>query len=152
MENPQQLFLPTKPNLLSRRRFVTGVAAGSALMGCGLASELSYANPGGRTAITTLTGRQFDLNIGYQTVNFTGKERQATVVNGSLPAPILRWREGDRVTLRVTNNLAHDTSIHWHGMILPADMDGVPGISFDGIRPGESFTYTVDVRQNGTYW
>ncbi len=137
---------------MSRRRFVTGVAAGSALLGCGMASRLSYANPISRATITTLTGRRFDLNIGYQPVNFTGKERQATAVNGSVPAPILRWREGDRVTLRVSNYLAHDTSIHWHGMILPAEMDGVPGISFDGIKPGETFTYQFDVRQNGTFW
>ena len=76
----------------------------------------------------------------------------ATVINGSIPGPVLRWREGDRVTLRVRNYLAHDTSIHWHGLILPAGMDGVPGISFDGIRPGETFTYQFDVRQNGTFW
>jgi len=152
MRHQKKLLLPTEPVLLSRRRFVTGVAAGSALLGCGLTSKLSYANPSSRVAITTLTGRQFDLNIGYQPVNFTGKERQATAVNGSVPAPILRWREGDRVTMRVTNNLAHDTSIHWHGMILPANMDGVPGISFDGIKPGETFVYQFDVRQNGTYW
>ena len=74
------------------------------------------------------------------------------MINGSVPGPILRWQEGDRVTLRVTNHLAQDTSIHWHGMILPAPMDGVPGISFDGIPPGETFTYQFDVRQNGTFW
>ena len=74
------------------------------------------------------------------------------MVNGSIPGPVLRWQEGDRVTLRVRNHLAHDTSIHWHGMILPAGMDGIPGISFDGIRPGETFTYQFDVRQNGTFW
>src|SRR5690606_36992915 len=76
----------------------------------------------------------------------------ATLVNGSLPAPVLRWREGERVTLRVTNRLPYDSSIHWHGIILPFQMDGVPGLSFDGIRPGETFTYSFDVRQSGTYW
>ncbi|MCH8866164.1 MAG: copper resistance system multicopper oxidase [Proteobacteria bacterium] len=152
MEHRQRIVLPTDSLRLSRRRFVTGVAAGSALLGCGLGGRLSYANPGSRTAITTLAGRQFDLTIGYQAVNFTGKERLATAINGSVPAPILRWREGDRVTLRVTNKLAHDTSIHWHGMILPAAMDGVPGISFDGIKPGATFTYQFDVKQSGTYW
>jgi len=152
MKYEKRIILPTQSALMSRRHFVTGVAAGSALLGCGLTSRLSYANPGKQTTVPTLTGRQFDLNIGYQPVNFTGKERQATAVNGSVPAPILRWREGDRVTLRVTNYLAHDTSIHWHGMILPAAMDGVPGISFDGIRPSETFTYQFDVRQNGTFW
>ncbi len=152
MERKEQILLPRQSPMMSRRRFVTGVAAGSALLGYSLATNLSYGNPGGRTEIVTLSGRQFDLNIGYRPVNFTGKERQATVINGSVPGPILRWREGDQVTLRVTNNLAHDTSIHWHGMILPPDMDGVPGISFDGIKPGETFTYQFDVRQNGTFW
>ncbi len=152
MDHKQRIILPEQSAMMSRRRFVTGVAAGSALLGSGLASNLSYANPSSRSMMSTLTGRQFDLNIGYRPVNFTGKERQATVINGSVPGPILRWREGDRVTLRVTNNLAHDTSIHWHGMILPPGMDGVPGISFDGIKPGETFTYQFDVRQNGTFW
>ena len=143
---------PISSALMSRRRFVTGVAAGSVLLGSGLVSHSSYANPNSRTPITTLSGRQFDLNIGYRAVNFTGQERQATAINGSVPGPILRWCEGERVTLRVTNNLAHDTSIHWHGMILPPGMDGVPGISFEGIKPGETFTYQFDVRQNGTFW
>ncbi len=152
MKHEKRIILPTQSALMSRRRFVTGITAGSALLSCGLTSNLSYGNPSRRAPINTLTGKQFNLTIGYQPVNFTGKERQATAVNGSVPAPILRWREGDRVTLRVTNNLAHDTSIHWHGMILPAGMDGVPGISFDGIKPGETFTYQFDVSQNGTYW
>jgi CopA family copper-resistance protein len=85
-------------------------------------------------------------------VNLTGRSSLATVVNGMLPGPILRWREGDTLTLRVRNELAVDTAIHWHGILLPAGMDGVPGISFHGIAPGESFTYRFDVRQNGTYW
>jgi CopA family copper-resistance protein len=99
-----------------------------------------------------LQGTQFDLAIGERSVNFGGTPRTATVVNGSLPAPTLRWREGDTVTIRVRNDLAEDTSIHWHGLVLPANMDGVPGLSFHGIRPGETFTYRFPVRQSGTYW
>ncbi len=76
----------------------------------------------------------------------------ATTVNGSLPAPTLRWREGDTVTIRVKNRLNETTSIHWHGIILPFQMDGVPGISFAGIPPGETFTYQFKVQQSGTYW
>ena len=132
----------------SRRRFVTGIVASGAVLGVGIPGALRNA----RAAVPELGGQRFDLEIGYQSVNFTGRERLATVVNGSLPAPILRWREGERVTLRVTNHLAHDSSIHWHGLILPADMDGVPGISFSGIKPGETFTYRFDVQQSGTYW
>ena len=140
------------PPSISRRRFVTGIAAGSAFLGLGLASTLSLASPSNRVGPSMLRGNQFDLNIGYQPVNFTGKDRMATAVNGSVPAPILRWREGERVTLRVKNNLAKDSSLHWHGLILPAEMDGVPGLSFDGIKPGETFEYQFDVNQSGTYW
>ncbi len=85
-------------------------------------------------------------------VNFTGATRRATVVNGQLPAPLLRWRQGDTVTLRVRNALPVRSSIHWHGIILPADMDGVPGLSFMGIAPGETYTYRFTVNQSGTYW
>ena len=137
---------------LSRRQFVTGIAAGSAIVGFGLVGAPSRAGAPANTGLQELRGQQFDLDIGYRKVNFTGRERTATVINGSIPGPVLRWREGERVTLRVRNNLAHDTSIHWHGLILPAGMDGVPGISFDGIQPGETFNYQFDVRQNGTYW
>ena len=85
-------------------------------------------------------------------MNFTGKQRRAITVNNQLPAPTLRWKEGQRVTLRVTNHLKVDTSIHWHGIILPTGMDGVPGMSFPGIKPGETFTYSFNVGQSGTYW
>ncbi|GBR02444.1 copper oxidase [Acetobacter oeni] len=76
----------------------------------------------------------------------------ATGINGSMPAPTLRWREGDTVEIAVTNRLDETTSLHWHGIRLPAEMDGVPGLSFAGIKPGETFTYRFPVRQNGTYW
>ncbi len=137
---------------LSRRRFVTGLAMGSAALGLGLGANLSFGAANRRAAPQVLTGNQFDLSIGYQTVNMTGRERIANTVNGSLPAPVLRWKEGDTVTLRVKNNLSHDSSIHWHGMILPSNMDGVPGLSFDGIKPGDTYEYQFDVNQSGTYW
>lgn len=101
---------------------------------------------------TELRGTEFHLEIGETPVNFTGAARVATTVNGQLPAPTLRWREGDTVTLHVTNRLREQTSIHWHGIILPSNMDGVPGLSFDGIDPGQTYTYRFDVRQSGTYW
>jgi CopA family copper-resistance protein len=152
MKYDQKILLPRGSTYLSRRQFVTGVAAGGTLLGLGLTDTSSYARPGGRAAVPELSGQTFNLDIGYRQVNFTGKERTATLINGSLPGPVLRWREGDRVTLRVRNSLAHDASIHWHGLILPAGMDGVPGISFDGIQSGETFTYQFDVRQSGTFW
>ncbi|EPK8844963.1 copper resistance system multicopper oxidase [Pseudomonas aeruginosa] len=84
--------------------------------------------------------------------SLSGSPATAMTINGSLPGPTLRWREGDNVTLRVRNRLAEDTSIHWHGIILPANMDGVPGLSFEGIAPGGLYEYRFKVRQNGTYW
>jgi FtsP/CotA-like multicopper oxidase with cupredoxin domain len=85
-------------------------------------------------------------------VNFTGHRHAAIGVNGMVPAPILRWREGDTVTLAVTNRLREPTSIHWHGIRTPSPMDGVPGLSFPGIAPGETFVYRFPVNQSGTYW
>jgi len=99
-----------------------------------------------------LSGTDFDLYIGELPVNITGAARTAMAINGSVPGPILRWREGDTVTLRVRNRLQQDTSIHWHGIILPANMDGVPGLSFHGIAPNGMYEYKFKVQQNGTYW
>lgn len=138
--------------LPSRRTFVKGLVMGGVAAGLGGWADAAAA-PGTRQASQTLTGKDFDLRIGETMVNFTGAARRAITVNHSLPAPTLRWREGDTVTLRVANALASgDTSIHWHGIILPANMDGVPGLSFSGIAPGETYTYRFDVRQGGTYW
>lgn len=142
---------------LSRRQFVHGLAAGGAMLGLGLWPKQSWAlrSPG---QIEVLAGTQFDLSIGETLVNYTGKVRPAITINGSVPGPILRWKEGTRVQLRVRNDLPRgsihgdSTSIHWHGILLPANMDGVPGLSFDGIDRGESYLYEFDVRQGGTYW
>ena len=111
-----------------------------------------YAQSSGRQPQGVLTGTDFDLRIGPIPINITGADRTAFAINGSVPAPLLRWREGDTVTLRVSNSLREDASIHWHGILLPANMDGVPGLSFHGIRPGETYTYRFNVRQGGTYW
>ena len=139
--------LPT----LSRRRFVQGLALGgsAALLGGVIKPAWALQSLGEPGA---LAGTDFALEIGEIPVNFTGRARHATTVNGSLPGPLLRWREGTTVTLRVSNRLRVPTSIHWHGILLPFDMDGVPGISFPGIAPGETFVYRFPVRQSGTYW
>ena len=99
-----------------------------------------------------LSGTEFDLTVGETPVNITGRARTALTINGSLPGPTLRWREGEVVTLRVANRLHEDTTIHWHGIVLPANMDGVPGMSFHGIGPSGSYTYRFRVQQSGTYW
>ena len=149
MERP-----PSDPAIVrpSRRTFVKGLAVGGAAAGLGLwrPSALASIDLGRRP--TSLSGTEFDLTIGETLMNFTGSPRVAVTLNGSVPAPSLRWREGDTVTLRVTNTLGEDTSVHWHGILLPANMDGVPGLSFNGIRPGETHMYRFTVRQAGTYW
>ena len=149
-----KLFLDGAGNGLSqpgRRRFVLGAAAGGLAAGVGFWPGANWAQ-GTRGNPNVLSGKQFDLTIDETPVNLTGARRAATTVNGSLPAPLLRWKEGDTVTLRVTNRLPSISSIHWHGVLLPAGMDGVPGLSFDGIKPGETFVYRFDVKQSGTYW
>ena len=141
----------------SRRRFVQGLAAGGAVASLGLWPRLSWAlkGPGYQNV---LSGTEFDLTIGETLMNFTGRTRTAITVNGSIPAPLLRWREGTTVNLRVSNALppgsihGHQTSIHWHGILLPANMDGVPGLSFNGIHRGETYHYRFTVKQGGTYW
>ncbi|HEY4212157.1 MAG TPA: copper resistance system multicopper oxidase [Steroidobacteraceae bacterium] len=147
---------------ISRRRFVQGVAttaaaaAGVRLAGAGALAALGApstlraapADDGGRV----LHGPEIDLSIAELPINLTGVRRVATAVNGGVPGPLLRWREGDDVVVRVTNRLSAPTSIHWHGVIVPADMDGVPGVSFKGIAPGETFAYRFRAKQSGTYW
>jgi len=138
--------------MINRRTFVKGLAVGSAAAGMGLWPQRGFAQADARKSPATLTGTEFDLRIAESPVNFTGAARMGITVNGTIPAPLVRWREGDTVTMRVANALDEDTSIHWHGMILPANMDGVPGLSFHGIHPGETYTYKFTVRQGGTYW
>ena len=139
------------PSNTSRRTFVKGLAASGLLGGLGLwrAPVWALPPPG---QINELSGSEFELFIGETPVNFTGSPRTALTINGSLPGPLLRWREGDTVTLRVRNRLKDSTSIHWHGILLPSNMDGVPGLSFHGIEPGGVYVYQFKVRQNGTYW
>ncbi|MAC82718.1 MAG: hypothetical protein CL624_01150 [Arcobacter sp.] len=141
---------------ISRRKFVKGVLATSTVLATSLSLKAQTIKNNKikkiKSKIETLSGKEFNLLIGYSIVNFSGKNVVATTINNSLTAPILEWIEGDEITLNVTNNLNEDTSIHWHGIILPFEMDGVPGISFDGIKPGETFTYKFRVNQSGTYW
>ena len=144
MKKQSQISLP-------RRRFVQGLALGAAGLGLGLNARQLLASQG-HTGAPTLTGDTFHLTLGGTDVNITGKTRPATTINGSIPGPTLRWKEGDTITLKVTNLLPETSSIHWHGILLPFQMDGVPGLSFDGIAPGETFTYRFTVKQSGTYW
>lgn len=145
---------PAAPASNSRRQLLQGLLLG-AVASAKSAPALAMKKPLVATTTGTaevITGPEVDLVIGQSSVNFTGKSRTATTINGSLPAPTLRFKEGDEVTIRVTNTLNVPTSIHWHGIILPYQMDGVPGVSFDGIAPGETFVYKFTLQQSGTYW
>ncbi|MFW9484035.1 copper resistance system multicopper oxidase [Xanthomonas euvesicatoria pv. euvesicatoria] len=136
---------------LSRRRFVQGLAVGGVAAASGLWRYDARAAAQATTPV--LRGSSQSLQIGRLPVNFTGHTRCAITVNQSLPAPTLRWREGDTVGVRVRNALTDQpTSVHWHGLLLPANMDGVPGMSFDGIAPGQEYHYRFALRQSGTYW
>ena len=139
-------------NNMNRRTFVKGVLATSiiASIPINLSANSKIST---RKKMIELSGNVFNLSIEKIAVNITGNPSIAKTVNGMLSGPTLRWKEGDTVTINVTNNLNEDTSIHWHGIILPASMDGVPGFSnFNGIKPGETFTYKFPILQSGTYW
>ena len=94
----------------------------------------------------------YNLSIGEKAVNLSGNDRIGMAINGTIPGPILRFKEGEDLTINVTNTMDVDTSIHWHGLILPFKQDGVPGISFDGIKPGATHTYHFPAQNSGTYW
>jgi CopA family copper-resistance protein len=131
---------------------VKGLAIGGVAASVGLVRPPLWARSRQRQESSVLTGTEFDLGIGETEVNITGARRTALTINDSLPGPLLRWREGDTITLNVSNRLDEDTSIHWHGILLPANMDGVPGLSFSGIHPGRAYRYQFTVKQHGTYW
>ena len=106
-----------------------------------------------RQGFDEVSGRVIDLAVGQGAIEVAGRSGHAFAVNGSVPGPLVRLKEGEAVTLRVANHLAQDTSIHWHGLLLPFQFDGVPGVSFPGIKPGETFVYELPaLRQSGTYW
>ena len=135
---------------MNRRRFMLGTAAAAGAFSAVRWSRGRAVAAPSRTPV--LSGSEFQLEIGPTPINITGQPRIATAVNGQVPGPILRWREGDTVTLAVSNRLSVPSSIHWHGIRAPSPMDGVPGLSFNGIAPGETFIYRFPVHQSGTYW
>jgi CopA family copper-resistance protein len=137
-----------------RRRLLGAAAAGGAAM---LAPRFpawarSVSHGGAAKGFAALSGTDIALGIARSRFLVNGRAGHAIAVNGTIPAPLIRLREGDRVRLRVTNHLEEDTSIHWHGLLVPMTMDGVPGVSFPGIKPHSTFVYEFPVRQSGTYW
>ena len=139
---------------IDRRKFIGTAAVGGTA--AAFASWVpAWAQPvsGGITApLPTVSGTDVSLRIARQTMRVDGKVSRAIGINGTVPAPLIRLREGQNVRLSVTNDLDEDSSIHWHGLILPFQMDGVPGVSFPGIKPRSTFVYEFPVIQSGTYW
>lgn len=131
---------------VGRRRFVEGIAA------AGAATVLFPRTASAGTSPSVLSGTDFKLELAPMLFNITGWTRTATAINGQIPGPTLRMREGDVVTIGVTNRLPFTSSIHWHGLRIPSAMDGVPGFSFSGIAPGQTFVYRFPLKQSGTYW
>ena len=137
--------------LINRRRFLAGgaAAAGTAAIMPAWAQSLSK---GIAPAIPTVSGSDIALTIGNVAVRVDGKLGRAVGINGTVPGPLVRLRQGEKVRLRVTNSLDVDSSIHWHGVLVPFAMDGVPGVSFPGIKPRSTFDYEFPIIQSGTYW
>ena len=142
---------------LSRRRLLVGAGAASAFaaLPAWAQGHATHKMRGGapiRVGFDAVSGPVIDLSVGHGPRVVQGRKGHGIAVNGSVPGPLVRLKEGQNVRLKVTNNLAEDTSIHWHGLLLPFHMDGVPGISFPGIKPGQTFVYDFPIRQSGTYW
>jgi CopA family copper-resistance protein len=139
---------------LDRRTLLRGALAGGGLAGLSglLPAWAQTGSPGLRSELPTLHGPEVQLTVGHSQFAVGGRTGHAITMNGVLPAPLVRLREGQNVRLSVTNTLEEDTSIHWHGLLLPFQMDGVPGVSFPGIKPGQTFVYEFPLIQNGTFW
>jgi CopA family copper-resistance protein len=140
---------------MTRRRFIQGAATAGAAASLGLVPGRSRAAPAtatGTPPVLDASAGPIDIRIAKTSLAIDGRRAEAVTLNGVLPAPLLRFREGGDVEIRVHNALDEDTSIHWHGILVPNAMDGVPQVNFPGIRPGETFVYRYPVRQYGTYW
>ncbi|MDY6943947.1 MAG: copper resistance system multicopper oxidase [Pseudomonadota bacterium] len=139
---------------LTRRRFVAGLASGGVIAAYGslLPAYARTATWGTAATVARRAGEVIDLHVHRMPWPIGARMGEAVGINGTVPGPLLRLREGEDLTIRVHNQLTKDTSIHWHGLLLPFDMDGVPGVSFPGIAPSTTFTYRFPVRQSGTYW
>ncbi len=139
---------------LDRRALLRGAAIGG--VGLGLADWFpAWAQPvsaGIARPLPTVGGTDIALRIAHQMMMIDGRESHAIGINGTVPAPLIRLKQGTTVRLSVTNDLDEDSSIHWHGLLVPFQFDGVPGISFPGIKPKSTFVYEFPIIQSGTYW
>jgi len=137
----KQVIEPLK--LTRREQLKLTVAAGAAGLVSVYPGAHAFAN----------VDHDLDLAIEPTRITIDGRDHAGIAIGGSVPAPTLRWREGEETVIRVTNRLAEPTSIHWHGLLLAGVMDGAPGFNgFEAIQPGETYTYRFRLRQAGTYW
>lgn len=146
---PKSVGLP-----LNRRQIIRGAGTLGGTVGFNalLPAWAQSATPGIPPTLPTLSGGEISLVIGHTPISIDGREAHAVTINGTVPAPLLRLKEGQRVRISVTNTLQEETSIHWHGVLVPFAMDGVPGVSFPGIPPGQTFVYDFPLIQSGTFW
>ena len=142
------------PMILERRGFLraAGLAGFGAAVGNVMPAWAKSVSAGIASPLPTLSGSDIALSIGNVAVRVDGKVSKAIGINGTVPGPLIRLKQGQQARLRVTNRLAQETSIHWHGLLVPFMMDGVPGVSFPGIAPGATFDYAFPIVQAGTYW
>lgn len=139
---------------LHRRRLLqhTSAIAGGMALNALLPQWARSASPGIVKSPTVLTGPDIALTVAETSWDIDGRMGHGVTINGAIPAPLIRLKEGQNVRIAVTNRLQEDTSVHWHGILAPFQFDGVPGVSFPGIRPGETFVYEFPIAQSGTYW
>jgi CopA family copper-resistance protein len=139
---------------IDRRQFMTRalIAGGSFALGGVMPAWAQLVSSGLTKPLPSVSGLDIALTIERQMITIDGRQRHAIGINGSVPAPLIRLKQGQNVRLAVTNSLDVDSSLHWHGLLVPFQMDGVPGISFTGIKPGATFVYEFPVMQSGTYW
>ena len=141
---------------ITRRGILAGLGAGATLAAVPAWAQghsmRRHNGPPIRVGFDEVSGEVIDLAVAGGRRNVQGRSGHGIAVNGSVPGPLIRLREGQNVRLNVTNHLNEDTSIHWHGLLVPFQYDGVPGVSFPGIKPHETFTYGFPIRQSGTYW
>jgi CopA family copper-resistance protein len=138
---------------LARRRFLQGGAGIATMLAWPLSANAAVSRSHLALPLSaTRVDRKFDLTLARTQVKFSGRSASAITLNGTIPGPLLRMHEGDDVTIALTNRLDEPTAAHWHGLKVPNKMDGVPGVTFPGVQPGETFEYRFRLRQNGTYW
>ena len=141
-------------NFIDRRQLLrgAGVAGTGIALGAWMPAWAQTVSAGLTAPLPALSGTDIELRIAHQTMMIDGRPSRAIGINGTVPAPLIRLREGQNVRLKVINDLDEDSSIHWHGLLVPPQFDGVPGVSFPGIKPRSSYVYEFPIKQNGTYW